>query len=90
MNAASGGDNGARRDAKRRRRPHQADATPPSSSRLTKLPSGAAPSRQIRRVGVKIGKKVLEFQRPLFRLGPLRVYRTASGRLVFQWMRRKR
>lgn len=55
---------------------------------VTELPPGAAPSRQLRRVGVKIGRKVLEFHRPLFRLGPLHVYRTASGRIAVRWRKK--
>lgn len=80
-----------RQDAARRREAGAAPAAPESDSpRLSQLPVGAAPSRQLRRVGVKIGRKVLEFQRPVFRLGPLWVYRTASGRLSLQWKRSKR
>lgn len=79
-----------RHGATKRRQGQQDPAAPDTSSALTRLPSGAKPKRQLRRVGVKIGRKVLEFQRPLFRLGPLHVYRTAAGRLSIQWKRPKR
>lgn len=59
-----------------------------ASPKVTHIPAGATPSRQLRRVGVKIGKTVLEFQRPVFRLGPLHIYRSVSGRLVLRWRRR--
>ncbi|REJ32015.1 MAG: hypothetical protein DIU83_09855, partial [Bacillota bacterium] len=55
---------------------------------LTELRPGAAPSRQLGRVGVKIGRRVLACHRPLFRLGPLHVYRTASGRIAVRWRKK--
>lgn len=56
---------------------------------VSEISPGTAPGRQLRRVGVKIGQKVLEFERPVVRLGPLRIYRTATGRLSWRWIRRR-
>lgn len=53
------------------------------------LQADASPSRQLRRVGTKIGRKVLPFQRPLLRIGPLHVYRDAHGGLSMQWLPRR-
>lgn len=47
------------------------------------------PSRQLRRVGTKIGRKVLPFQRLIFRWGPIHVYRNADGGFGLQWIRRR-
>lgn len=55
---------------------------------VAELRPGAVSGRRLRRVGVKIGRKVLEFHRPVFRLGPLHLYRTPSGRLRLRWRRR--
>lgn len=65
--------------------PDRAEERP--RDRVTMLPPGAQPRRQLHRVGVKIGRKVLEFQRPIFQLGPLHVYVAPSGRLRLQWKR---
>lgn len=69
---------------------HDIDHGANERERLTTLPPGARPSRQLRRVGVKIGRKVLEFQRPVVRFGPLHVYVSPAGRVRIQWRPRRR
>lgn len=56
---------------------------------VSPLQADTGPSRQLRRVGTKIGRKVLPFQRPLLRVGPLHVYQDAQGHLSIQWLPRR-
>lgn len=43
------------------------------------------PTRQLRRVGTKIGRKLLPFERLLFRVGPVHIYRGAVGNIIVRW-----
>lgn len=56
---------------------------------VTKAAFDQGPRRQLRRVGTKIGSKVLPFERPVFRFGPLHVYRDAEGRFRLRWLSRR-
>ncbi|OUM93133.1 MAG: hypothetical protein BAA04_04195 [Firmicutes bacterium ZCTH02-B6] len=69
--------------------PDPAGQTDSRTDRVTYLPPDPKPSRQLRRTGVKIGRKVLEYERPLLALGPLRIVRKADGRLGVRWVRRR-
>ncbi|MFS8544244.1 MAG: hypothetical protein LOD91_10470, partial [Limnochordales bacterium] len=62
---------------------------PAARGRVTRLPPDPKPTRQLRRAAVKIGRRVLPYERILWRLGPLRVVRTATGRLALRWVRRR-
>ncbi|MFS8535210.1 MAG: hypothetical protein FWJ65_08650 [Limnochordales bacterium] len=57
---------------------------------VTYLPREPKPTRKLRRTGVKIGRRVLEYERPLLSLGPLRIVRKADGRVALRWVRRRR
>ncbi|HEY8416709.1 MAG TPA: hypothetical protein VIK93_01595 [Limnochordales bacterium] len=61
---------------------------PATGGRVTRLPPDPKPRRQLRRAGVKIGRRVLPYERTVLGLGPLRIVRTASGRLALRWGRR--
>lgn len=56
---------------------------------VTSLPVGG-PNRQLRRVGTKIGRKVLPFQKIILRVGPLHLYRDGKGKLRLKWSVRRR
>ncbi|GEM_PF-6018439 len=58
------------------------------SPKVTHLPPGG-PTRQLRRTGVKIGRRVLEYERPLLKLGPLLVVRRRVGGIAVRWIRRR-
>ena len=73
-------------------RPEASGHSPDDSAggRVTRLPPDAKPRRQLRRTGVKIGRRVLPYERTVLRLGPLRLVRDANGRLALRWIRRGR
>lgn len=62
---------------------------PPFDGGPTRAPFDKGPARQLRRTGTKIGRKVLPFERLVFRLGPLRVYRGAEGGFSVRWQFRR-
>src|SRR5690625_1350171 len=64
--------------------------SPKTPSRITRAPFEEGPRRQLRRVGTKIGRKVLPFEKLLFRIGRLHVYRGAEGGFALRWHRPRR
>lgn len=61
----------------------------PRVDNVSKAPFHKGPARQLRRTGTKIGRKVLPFERLVFRLGPLRVYRSAEHGFSVRWLLRR-
>lgn len=67
----------------------RADSRGAVADNVAPLQTDVGPSKQLRRVGTKIGRKVLPFQKLVVRVGPLHVYRDAQGALSVQWLPRR-